>query len=163
MTTKKDAKKKRRAKKRKDKRKEKSAQALFIEKMKKSNDLPGTKMIVDPEGEEKMSAVILDFAKPLLDECEDKESERRAVGLAVLVWNVSLFPEKDQDRKIQKLCSDLSPSNDATDFGALMPYINMLLERKKTYYPDIKRAIVNYQMSGSGKYRRLDVASTLSP
>ena len=54
MTTKKDAKKRKRAKKKKkSKRKVKSAQALFIEKMKKSNDLPGAKMLVEPDDEEK--------------------------------------------------------------------------------------------------------------
>ena len=160
MTTKKDAKKRNREK---NRRKLKSAQALFIDKMDKSNDFPGSNMIVDPEGKAKMSEVILDFAKPLLDECEDEESEKKAIGLAILIWNMSLFPKKSRDKEIEKLCSGLSPSEDANDFAALLNYVNILLERKAEYYPDNKRAIVNYQMSGSGKNRRLDVASTLSP
>ena len=120
-------------------------------------------MIVDPEGEAKMSEVILDFAKPLLDKCEDEESEKKAIGLAILIWNVSLFPKKKRDQEIENLCSGLSSSEDANDFAALMNYVNLLLERKNEYYPDNKRAIMNYQMSGSEKNRRLDVASTLSP
>ncbi len=163
MTTKKVAKKKKRDKKKKNKRKIKSPQAIFIDKVKNSNKLPVSKMIVDPEGEAKMSEVILDFAKPFLDKCEDEESEKKAIGLAILIWNVSLFPKKKRDQEIENLCSGLSSSEDANDFAALMNYVNILLERKDECYPDNKRAIINYQMSGSGKNRRLDIASTLSP
>ena len=162
MTTKNDAKKGKREKKKKKKRKVKSAQARFIEKVTKSNKLPVSKMIIDPKGEAKMSEVILDFAKPFLDKCEDEESEKKAIGLAILIWNVSLFPKKKRDQEIEKFCSGLSPSEDANDFAALMNYVDILLERKKVYYPENKRAIISYQMSGSGKNRRLDVASTLS-
>ena len=162
MTTKNDAKKRKREKKKKKKRKVKSAQARFIEKVTKSNKLPVSKMIVDPKGEAKMSEVILDFAKPFLDKCEDEESEKKAIGLAILIWNVSLFPKKKRDQEIENFCSGLSPSENANDFAALMNYVDILLERKKVYYPDNKRAIISYQMSGSGKNRRLDVASTLS-
>lgn len=163
MITKKDAKKRKRAKKKKHKRKTKSAQALFIEKMKKSNDLPGSKIIVEPKGEKKMPEVIMDFAKPLLDEYEDEESERRTIALAILIWNVSLFPKKAQDKKIQKMISDLIPANDISDLATMKYYVNMLLERKKKYYPNIKRAIFDYQFSVSGNSRHLDVASTFSP
>ena len=145
------------------KRKVTSAQAHFIEKVTKSNKLPVSKMIVDPEREAKMSEVILDFAKPFLNKCEDEESEKKAIELAILIWNLSLFPKKSRDQEIEKLCSGLSPSEDANDFAALMNYVNILLERKQEYYPDNKRAIISYQMSGSGKNRLLDVASTLSP
>jgi len=155
--------KRKRVKKKQKKRKVKSAQAQFMDKVKNSSKLPISKMVVDPEGEAKMSEVILDFAKPFLDKCEDEESEKKAIGLAILIWNVSLFPKKKRDQEIENLCSGLSSSEDANDFAALMNYVNILLERKKVYYPDNKRAIINYQMSGSGKNRRLDVASTLSP
>jgi len=163
MTTKKDAKKRKREKRKKKKRKVTSAQAHFIEKVTKSNKLPVSKMIVDPEREAKMSEVILDFAKPFLNKCEDEESEKKAIELAILIWNLSLFPKKSRDQEIEKLCSGLLPSEDANDFAALMNYVNILLERKQEYYPDNKRAIISYQMSGSGKNRLLDVASTLSP
>jgi len=162
MTTKKDAKRRKRAKK-KSKRKVKSAQALFIEKMKKSNDVPGGKIVVEPKGEEKMSEIILHFAKPFLDECEDEESVRKAIGLAVIIWNVSLLPKINQDQEIQRICSALSPSHDATDLATAMHYVDMLLERKKKYFSNNKRSIINYQISGSSENRRLDVASTLSP
>ena len=163
MTSKKGAKKRKRAKKKKHKRKTKSAEALFIEKMRKSDDFPGAKIIIDPKDENKMSEVILYFAKPFLDECEDEESEKKAIALAILIWNVSLFPKKDRDKEIQRLISDTIPVNDISDLATMKYYVNMLLERKKKYYPNNKRVIVNYQFSVSRNSRRLDVASTLSP
>ena len=163
MTTKKEAKKRKRAQRKKNKRKEKSPQARFYEKVKNSSTLPVSELVVDPEGQAKMSEMILDFAKPFLDKYKDEEPERKAIGLAIIIWNTSLFPKKEQDREIEKLCSDLTPTDDANDFAALMDHVNILLERKKKYYPDNKRAIIKYQTSGTGKNRRLDVASTLSP
>ena len=163
MTTKKEAIRRKRTQKKKNKRKKKPPQARFFEKVKDSNDLPISELVIDPEGEARMSEVILEFAKPFLDKCEDEASERNAIVLAILIWNVSLFPGKDRDREIEKVCSELSPSGDANDFAALMGYVDIMLERKKKYYSENKRIIMKHQISGSGKYRRLDVASTLSP
>ncbi len=71
---KKDAKRRKRERREKNRRKArlgkgKSGQALLLEKMKKSKYLLGAKFIIEPNGKEKMSEVVLDFAKPLLDEC----------------------------------------------------------------------------------------------
>ncbi len=162
MTTKREAKKRKRNKKKKNKRQMKSPQARFIDKVKDSTSFPVSGVIVDPEGQAKMSEVILDFAKPLLDECKDDESIAKATGLAILIWNLSLLPQSDLDREIEKVCAGLSNSDDARDSAALMDYANLLLERKKKYYADNKRTIINYHISGSGKDLRLDVASTLS-
>ena len=76
---------------------------------------------------------------------------------------MSLFPEKDREWEIEKVCPKLSPSDDANDFSALMGYVDIMLERKKKYYSDNKRVIIKYQISGYGKNRRLVVVSTLSP
>ena len=164
---KKDAKKRKRERREKNRRKArlgkgKSGQALFFEKMKKSKYLPGAKFVIEPNGKEKMSEVIFDFAKPLLDECRDSDTEKKAISLAILVWNVSLLPQKSRNHAIQKMHSNLLSSDDAADLATMMYYVDMLMERKRKYFPNNKRAIIDYQFSGSGKDRRLDVASTLS-
>ncbi len=61
------------------------------------------------------------------------------------------------------MISDLIPANDISDLATMKYYVNMLLERKKKYYPNIKRAIFDYKFSVSGNSRHLDVASTFSP
>ena len=103
MTTKKEAIRRKRAQKKKNKRKKKLPQARFFEKVKDSNDLPISELVIDPEGEARMSEVILEFAKPFLDKCEDEASERKAIVLAILIWNVSLFHGKDREWEIEKV------------------------------------------------------------
>jgi len=52
--------------------------------------------------------------------------------MAILVWNVSLLPKENQDKAIQKICSDSSPSNDATDFATMLHYVNELFQGVKS-------------------------------
>jgi len=163
MTRKREAKKKRREKRKKNKDREKSGQALLLHKMRKSEEWRDAKIVVEPKGPEKMSEVIQDFAKPLLDECEDDESARKAIALSILVWNACLFPKKEQKGVIKEIYSDLSKSHDARDNAMMVNILDMLVERKKKYFADNKRAIVEHQFTGSGKNRRLDVVSTLVP
>jgi hypothetical protein len=163
MVTKKDSRKKRKPRKKKNKAIEKSGQALLLEKIRKSGEFPEALIVVEPEGAEKMSEVILHFAAPLLDKCEDDESERIAVAIAIYVWNLSLLPKNQQKKGIQEICSSYSESKDDNGLAIMMYIVDMLLERKKKHFPKHKRAIVEYQLSGSTKIRRLDVASTLAP
>jgi len=161
MTRKKEIKKRKRAKRKKNKQKRTPTLQRFVKNVKSSDDLPFTKFIVEPEGHEKMSEVILDFAEPLLDECETEAAEKIAVAMAIHIWNASLLPEKDQSPEIRKMCSQLAGSDDAERIAELMEYANFLLERKDIHYAENRRHIVKYEISGSGKNRRLDVASTL--
>ena len=131
MTRKKEIKKRKRAQRKKNKQKKESAQARFLKKVKNSDDLPLSNVVVEPEGQAKMSEVILDFAEPILDECENEEAEKIAIAMAILIWNLSLLLEKDQDREILKMCSQLAGSDDATQIAGLMDYANSLLERKE--------------------------------
>ena len=52
---------------------------------------------VPESGGEKLSAVILDFARPLTESVGDDDFEA-AIMMATLCWNIGLFPDKDQER-----------------------------------------------------------------
>ena len=128
-----------------------------------STVLEGEKIIVKNKGLEKMSDLILDFAKPLLDICDDNETIKKAISIAIIVWNISLLPEKHHEKAIKKISLDLSPHGDATDVATIMSYVDMLMKRKKEYFPNNNRAIINYHISDLKEGIHLDVASTLSP
>ena len=162
MTRKKEIKKRKLAKMKKNKKKKSPTLQRFVKKVTSPDDLPLSKVVVEPNGHEKMSEVILDFAEPLLDECENEATERIGIAMAILVWNLSLFPEKDQDQELLKVCSEISGSDDAKQTAELLHHANLLLERKKKYYANNQRCIIKYELSGSGRSRRLDIASTLS-
>jgi len=159
MTPKKNAKKKKREKR---KKRGKSKREILYDKVKKSKIMSPSKIVVEPQGVEKMSEVIIDVAKPLLDVCENVEAEKKAISIAIIVWNICLLPESEQDEAIQKLCDDLAPSRDASDIATFMFYINKIMERKKKHYSHIIRAVVNYHISDTAEGFHLDVASTLS-
>ena len=164
MSKKKNKKDIQRAKRKKKNYKPKSARAHLLNKLQKSKYLSGRMRVVDAPGEEKMSEVILDFAKPLLDSCnDDNELIKKAISMAIIVWNITLLPDKDQDNAIQDISSKLSPSQNASDYVTMMSYIDMLKERKKKYFSNNKRAIVNYHFSIVQEGFHLEVASTLSP
>lgn len=153
-----------RAKRKKNNYKPKSGRAHLLNKLQKSKYLSGRMTVVDAPGEEKMSEVISDFAKPLLENCnDDNELIKKALSIAIIVWNITLLPDKDQDNAIQDIISKLSPSENASDHVTMMSYIDMLKERKKKYFSNNKRAIVSYHFSVVQQGIHLEVASTLSP
>ena len=81
MAAKKKAKKRKRSQRKKNKRKKKTPLARFYEKIKKSDDLSPSLVVVEPEGQARMSEVILEFAELLLEQCKDEKSfERRSTS-----------------------------------------------------------------------------------
>ncbi len=133
----------------------------LIDRVKKSNLFSREQVVIKPPNEkEKMSEVLLDFAEPLLDEAKSDKEKRTAIAISTLIWNASLLPEREQTEAIEKACYDLAPSKNATDVAIFMHITDMLLERKKKYFPSIDRMIVDYQISETQGSLHLDVVST---
>lgn len=109
----------------------------------------------------KMSEVILDFAEPLLDAIDDDELFENAIGCAVVCWNLSFLTEKKQQRQVQAMVKKLDKSDLLTRFEA-EDYVRMLLERKRIFFADEKRIVVNYKVVEEGDYQRLLVMSAFA-
>jgi hypothetical protein len=58
----------------------------------------------------KLSAVILEFVKPLSERIDNDEMNKSMIQFGILVWNISLFPiedrEKQKDSIIKRLVKD---------------------------------------------------------
>ena len=54
---------------------------------------PGTRVVYEPEGQEKMSAVLEDFVEPYRDMAETYDEFHNLLDLAMLAWNAALLPE----------------------------------------------------------------------
>jgi hypothetical protein len=78
-----------------------------------------------------------------------------------VVWNASLVPSPERENMVKTLIKGLSNPDLPDHTESVKSYIDMLLERKKDMFPDIDRAIVDCQFSGTGSKLRLDVASSL--
>ncbi len=136
-----------------------SGREILLDRVRRLPHMAGRTVVVNPEGAEKMSEVILDFAKPLWDYCNDAASERKAILLAVIAWNASFLPEKERNNTLQRFLLDLSPPPSPDDLDAFTSLMRMLVDRKDRLFSEVKRGIIDYQFSGFGAFRRLNVVS----
>ena len=104
---------------------------------------------------EKMSEVLIQFAKPLLKEDDDLEQHRKAYLLATLAWNLAILPEAQRRE-------DLERGELAKTFGpegiALM---RALIERKLLLFPHNTRPILDLSVTDLGDSLHVDVISGL--
>ncbi len=159
MTAKKDKKARRLARKRKvQRRTPSSGQQVLLQRVRASQHLHNTQVIVNPAGTEKMSEVILRFAEPLKDDYGIVS--RAMIEIAIIIWNASFMP-KDMQRKAVEDIVNVLPRDDREARREMLLTVNMLLERKKQYFSNNKRLIMDYHITASAHSINLDVVSTI--
>jgi hypothetical protein len=96
----------------------------------------------------KMSDVLVDFAQPLLDTARSEDDFRLAIMIAAACWNLSLLPESERSAPLQQLTSSemFKPGLEASQ--ELERHMRALVARKEALFPDDKRVILDYQVSG---------------
>jgi len=110
----------------------------------------------------KLSAVILDYARPLIDNAGDDQF-RIAVGIAIMCWNVALFPEDEQEEKLRFLGKEMAEmvKNAPPGFTEkTQVWTRWLVERKKTLFAYDRRMVLNYTIEDRGDSHHLQVVST---
>jgi len=110
-----------------------------------------------PRGE-KLSAVILEFARPLTDLVDDR-GLRAAICLAVFCWNIALLPEDEQERERRHIVKKMT-KNDPDIADELETWSKYLLDRKKAFFAHDRRMVVEHTVSSDGDAHHLFVAST---
>jgi hypothetical protein len=149
---------KRRAKKRTRREKHPPKFDQLMGKLKGKGLLGGQEVVFEPGGEEKMSEVIMSFVEPYRDYARTYEELNKLIALAVVAWNAALLlPKNEWKEMVDKISSSFSPS-DAEDFRQIA---EMLIERKRRYFSDDKRLILDYHLSESREGFHLSVASML--
>ena len=159
MTVKKDKKARRLARKRKAQhRTPSSGQQILLNRVRASQHLPNTQVLVNPVGTEKMSEVILRFAEPFKD--HDGLIPRAMLEIAIILWNASFMPS-DMQRKAVEDVVNVLPSDNTEARREMFLIAHMLLERKKQYFSDNQRMIMDYHITESAHSIYLDVMSTV--
>lgn len=122
------------------------------------------KMLIEPEGIQKMSQIILDFARPLLVgiDLDDEVEIERVVHLACIAWNMALVLEETPGTTLQDILKDLTaPEDDALDFfEETKQDLEMLVRRKQRHFAQHKRFIQNYYTGFDKNGPRLQILST---
>jgi hypothetical protein len=96
----------------------------------------------------KMSDVIVELAQPLIDQAANPEQFRMAISLASLCWNLSLAPTDEQAAMINDALPELVKPDESTD--DVRQIMASLVARKEALFPNDRRLITNYRVSGGG-------------
>ena len=112
----------------------------------KDSDYLSEKTIIEGSlyKQEKMSQIILDFASPLLNEAKDHEAISGAITLAVIAWNASLLPLKEQNEIIEKTTEISLPYGFKKSDPVMRKCFELLLRRKQEIFSNYKRMIGDF-------------------
>lgn len=131
--------------------------AKLKKKLSENELLEGQKIIYQPSGEVKMSEVLMAFVEPYREYVRTEEEHRKLLILAVLAWNASLLPEKEQKEMVSNVIDEVMPF----DTKELKGIIEMMIVRKKLYFSDNHRKIIDFELTDLGDDLHISVASTL--
>ena len=121
--------------------------------------------IATPEGEAKMSAVVLQLAEPLLKQHGKTPQQAEAIiMLTIAAWNKSMFPPDKQPLIEKDLIDSFVPKDgNAEDAGVAVQIMDMVVERRERLFPDLRKIIVDYECSIAGGRLTLEVGSAPIP
>lgn len=121
---------------------------------------PAMKATPTQPGEERMSTVLERFVDPYVRHARNDDDYRKLMTLAVGAWNVSLLePEKQAD--FLASLTDILPS--PTRQKDLREILLGMIERKKRFFADNRRFILEHQLTIVGSEFHLAVISTPPP
>jgi hypothetical protein len=119
-------------------------------------------MVMNPEGEVKMSEVLQAFVEPYLDLARNRGQREKLFSIAVIAWNLAIMPEKDRQPMIDQLINVGLKGTDPLAQQDTREIIDEFIDRKQKFFAKHKRYVVDFQLQDIGKQFHLSVASTLS-
>jgi hypothetical protein len=122
---------------------------------------PGSKVVYEPAGREKMSEVLEDFVEPYRDLADTEDAFRKLLNLAVLAWNAALLPEGQRRAMIEETLEAGLSRASAADRAQARAFLKTLVRRKDEHFAANRRAIISFELTDTGDGYHLTVASTL--
>jgi hypothetical protein len=95
----------------------------------------------------KISEAILKLAEPLRAHYREPHRMQAIISIAVMAWNISLFPDEEQSHVQGMLLERLPPQLGGEDVGVLLQTIDTLIARKTLLYPHVREYILTHQLS----------------
>jgi uncharacterized membrane protein YheB (UPF0754 family) len=120
--------------------------------------LPKEAVITTNPQNEKMSEVLLEFAKPLTDECENDKAFYNALQISAIAWNSSFLPPGERNKLIDESINKYI--NDNSERAMAKEILSKMLKRKEKNFPNINRMIMDFQISYRDGQQHLDVISS---
>ena len=95
----------------------------------------------------KISEAILTLAEPLRAHYREPHRLQAIISIAVMAWNIALFPEEEQSHVQGMLLESLPTQLSGEDVGVLLQTIDTLIARKTLLYPHVREYILTHQLS----------------
>ena len=112
-------------------------------------------------GVPKMSEVILELADPLLDgDVANPKEVDFIVQLTIAAWNKAMF-SADRQAAMEKDIIDtlVPPDGDVEQVGTIIQAIEIVEERRKKLFPNLRRYVVDYDLQVSEGRVALNIVS----
>jgi hypothetical protein len=95
----------------------------------------------------KISEAILTLAEPLRKQYREPHRMQAIIAIAVMAWNIALFPDEEHAHVQGMLLESLPPQLSGEDVGVLLSTIDTLIARKRHLYPQVREYILTHQLS----------------
>ena len=122
---------------------------------------PGSRVVYEPAGHEKMSVVLEDFVEPFRGFADTEDAFRKLLSLALVGWNAALLPEDRRRAMIDEMIEAAFSRASEADRAQARELIEALVRRKEQHFAENRRAIVSFELTDRGDDYHLAVASTL--
>jgi len=107
----------------------------------------------------KISEAILNISAPLRAQYRDPHRMEAIISIAVMAWNISLFPEEEQAHVQGMLLESLPKHLGGEDVAVLLSAIDTLMARKNLLYPNVREYILTHTLSLSNNMITLTVGT----
>jgi hypothetical protein len=111
----------------------------------------------------KISEAILTLAEPLRARYRESHRLQAIISIAVMAWNISLFPEAEQAHVQGTLLESLPQQLDGEDVGVLLGTMDALIARKNLLYPNVREYILTHNLSFADHMMTLTVGTAPVP
>jgi len=111
----------------------------------------------------KISEAILNISEPLRTQYREPQRMEAIISIAVMAWNISLFPEEEQAHVQGMLLESLPKQLSGEDVGVLLSTIETLIARKNLLYPRVREYILKHTLSLSNNTVTLTVGTAPVP
>ena len=95
----------------------------------------------------KISEAILTLAEPLRAHYREPHRMQAIIAVAVMAWNIALFPDEEHAHVQGMLLESLPPQLSGEDVGVLLSIIDSLIARKRLLYPQLREYILTHELS----------------
>jgi hypothetical protein len=95
----------------------------------------------------KISEAILNLAEPLRARYREPHRMQAIIAVAVMAWNIALFPDEEHAHVQGMLLESLPPQLSGEDVGVLLSTMDTLIARKRRLYPQVREYILTYQLT----------------